>query len=99
MAQAGADAVKLQSYDAQSLTLPLDQPPFIIGGDRSSSPSSSATPWDGRSFYSLYQEAAMPWSWHKPLYKLAAQLGMKIFSTPFCLRGVDFLEQLATPPL
>ena len=88
MADAGADAVKLQSYDAQSLTLPLEQPPFIITGD---------TPWDGRSLYSLYEEAAMPWAWHKPLYKLAAQLGLEIFSTPFCTRGVDFLEQLETP--
>ena len=89
IAQAGADAVKLQSYDAQSLTLPLEQPPFTIEGD-----PISPSPWDGRSFYSLYQEAAMPWAWHKPLYKLADHLNLAIFSTPFCLRGVDFLEQL-----
>ncbi|MEM9423902.1 MAG: pseudaminic acid synthase [Spirochaetota bacterium] len=92
MAEAGADAIKLQSYDAQSLTLPLEQPPFIIEKSETSS-----TPWDGRSLHSLYSEAAMPWDWHKPLYKLADQLGLEIFSTPFCLHGVDFLEQLETP--
>ena len=92
MAEAGADAVKLQSYDAQSLTLPLHQAPFIIESD-----TACPSPWDGRSLYSLYEEAAMPWAWHKPLYKLAGQLGMAIFSTPFCLRGVDFLEELESP--
>ncbi|WGK68810.1 pseudaminic acid synthase [Candidatus Haliotispira prima] len=95
MAEAGADAIKLQSYDSQSLTLPLDRPPFIIESDTKS--AGPVGPWDGRSFYSLYEEAAMPWAWHKPLYKLAARLGLPIFSTPFCPRGVDFLEQLETP--
>ncbi len=92
MAEAGADAIKLQSYDVQSLTLPLEQAPFIIESD-----TAAPSPWDGRSLSSLYEEAAMPWAWHKPLYKLADQLGLPIFSTPFCLRGVDFLEQLDTP--
>ena len=92
MAEAGADAIKLQSYDAQSLTLPLQQAPFIIENS-----VANPSPWDGQSLYSLYEEAAMPWAWHKPLYTLAASLGLPIFSTPFCLSGVDFLEQLETP--
>ena len=92
MAEAGADAIKLQSYDAQSLTLPLQQAPFIIENS-----AVNPTPWDGQSLYALYEEAAMPWAWHKPLYTLSASLGLPIFSTPFCLRGVDFLEQLETP--
>lgn len=85
MARSGADTVKLQSYDARSLTLPLDTPPFLI---------EDPCPWRGKSLHQLYEEAAMPWEWHEPLIELARENGLQALSTVFCERGLDLLEKL-----
>ncbi len=86
-AAAGADAVKLQTYTADEMTLDCDRPCFRIGG----------TAWDGRTLYELYREAAMPRGWQPELKRLAESLGMVLFSTPFSLAAVDFLEELQVP--
>lgn len=85
IAKTGVDAVKIQSYDALSLSLPLRQDPFIIR---------DGTPWDGQTFYDLYKSAAMPWDWHQSLFRLAEQLNIELFSSPFCTKGVELLETL-----
>lgn len=86
-AEAGADAVKLQTYTADTLTIPSDKPWFQIQG----------TQWDGRSLYDLYEEASMPWEWQARLKRLANDLGLQCFSTPFDVSAVDFLESLDMP--
>lgn len=86
-AAAGADAVKLQTYTADTLTIPSDKPWFQIQG----------TQWGGRSLYNLYQEASMPWEWQARLKRLANDLGLECFSTPFDASAVDFLESLSMP--
>jgi pseudaminic acid synthase len=85
-AQAGAHAVKLQTYTADTMTLDLDQGEFQIDDPKSL--------WAGRNLYSLYQEAHTPWEWHKPLFERVRELGMIPFSTPFDETAVDFLEEL-----
>lgn len=86
-AEAGADAVKLQTYTADTLTIPCDNEYFRIKG----------TLWEGRTLHDLYQEAYTPWEWHPRLMALANSLGMACFSTPFDVTAVDFLESLNVP--
>ncbi len=86
-ADAGADAVKLQTYTADTLTIPCDNEYFRIKG----------TLWEGRTLHDLYQEAYTPWEWHPRLMGLANELGMACFSTPFDVTAVEFLESLNVP--
>jgi pseudaminic acid synthase len=88
-ADAGADAVKLQTYTADTITLDVSSGPFVISDPQS--------PWAGRRLHELYQEAHTPWEWHKPLFDRARELGMVAFSTPFDATAVDFLEDLDVP--
>ncbi|MGA2852570.1 MAG: pseudaminic acid synthase [Verrucomicrobiota bacterium] len=88
MKAAGADAVKLQTYTADTLTIACDNKFFRIKG---------GTPWDGRTLHELYQEAAMPWDWQPKLQKIAHEIGLDFFSTPFDAGAVDFLEELKVP--
>ena len=85
-ASAGADAVKLQTYTAQTMTLAIHAPGFVI--------DDPASLWHGRQLYDLYDEAHTPWEWHAPLIEYARSLGMECFSTPFDDTAVDFLETL-----
>ncbi len=80
----GTDAVKLQTYTAETLTLNSDKEDFIIKG---------GTLWDDRKLYDLYKEASLPWEWHKELFEYAREIGIDIFSSPFDKTAVDFLEQ------
>lgn len=85
--KAGADAVKLQTYRPDTITLNSDAEEFRIKGGL----------WDGRTLYELYEEAHMPWEWHKPLFDHARQVGIPIFSSPFDNTAVDLLEDLNAP--
>ncbi len=84
----GADAVKLQTYTPDTITIDCDAAHFQIGG---------GTLWEGKSLYDLYGEAYTPWEWHPPLLALAESLGMDCFSSPFDASAVDFLEGLGVP--
>ncbi|WP_248929439.1 pseudaminic acid synthase [Paenibacillus hamazuiensis] len=88
-AEAGADALKLQTYTAETMTLDINEGEFFIDD-----PSSL---WKGSSLYSLYQQAYTPWEWHEPIFKRCKELGLICFSTPFDETAVDFLEQLDAP--
>lgn len=80
----GADAIKLQTYTADTITLDSDKEDFIIKG---------GTLWDDKRLYDLYKEAYLPWEWHKELFDYAREIGIDIFSSPFDKTAVDFLEQ------
>lgn len=86
--RAGADAIKLQTYTADTITLNSRMEDFKIG---------QGTIWDGRYLYELYQEAYTPWEWHEELFSVAKEEGLICFSTPFDLTAVDFLESLGNP--
>jgi pseudaminic acid synthase len=88
-AQAGAHALKLQTYTADTITLDLREGEFFIGDE--------ASLWKGESLYALYERAATPWEWHAPLFRRARELGLICFSTPFDESSVDFLESLNVP--
>ena len=86
-ADAGDDAVKLQTYTADTMTIPCDNEHFRIKG----------TLWEGKTLHDLYQEAYTPWEWQPRLKELANDLGMDCFSTPFDATAVDFLEKMNVP--
>ncbi len=88
MNESGADAIKLQTYTPDTITLDCDSDMFTI---------SQGTLWDKRKFYDLYAEAMTPWEWHEALFHHANSLGMQAFSSPFDPTAVDFLKNLDVP--
>lgn len=85
--EAGADAVKIQTYTADTITLDCHKPDFVLGKGL----------WEGETFYSLYQKAYTPWEWHEDLFRVAREVGITCFSTPFDKTAVDLLESLNNP--
>jgi len=86
--EAGADAVKLQTYTAETITLRSDRECFRIGG---------GTPWDGSTLHDLYDRAHTPWNWQPRLKQVAGEFGLDLFSSPFDPSAVDFLEAMNVP--
>lgn len=84
---AGADAVKLQTYTPDTITIDHDAPEFVVSGGL----------WHGRRLHELYQEAHTPWDWHYPLFSRAREIGITIFASPFDPTAVDFLASLDSP--
>ncbi len=87
-AKIGADAIKLQTYTPDTLTLRSATPPFVV---------KTKNVWAGRTLHDLYAEAMTPWEWHKPIMEAAASFGMACFSTPFDATAVQFLAELKVP--
>jgi N-acetylneuraminate synthase len=88
-AEAGAQAVKLQTYTAETMTIDCREGDFLIGDPNSL--------WNGRTLYDLYHEAHTPWNWHEPIFRRCRELGIVCFSTPFDSSAVDLLESLDSP--
>ncbi len=88
-AEAGAHAVKLQTYTADTLTIDVNSADFLVSGNDS--------PWAGRSLHDLYKQAHTPWDWHEPIMHRARELGVVVFSSPFDETAVDFLTKLDVP--
>jgi len=88
-AKTGVQAIKIQTYTADTMTLPVREGDFVINDPRSL--------WSGKSLYDLYEEAHTPWEWHKPIFERCRELGLISFSTPFDESAVDFLEDLGVP--
>jgi pseudaminic acid synthase len=86
--EAGADAIKLQTYTPEGMTLCSNASPFRVRG---------GTVWDGSTLYDLYSSAATPWDWYGNLNRLAERNGLALFSTPFDSAAVDYLEEMAVP--
>lgn len=84
---AGADALKIQTYTPEGLTLDSNAPDFTI----------SSGPWAGRTLFELYEEAHLPWEWHEPIFRRGAELGLTVFSSAFHAEAVEFLETLDCP--
>ena len=89
-AECGADAVKLQTFTADTMTLDSDLPHFVVG---------PGNPWSGRRLHDLYAEAAMPWEWYDELAAVGASVGVDVFSSPFDATAVDFLAAHDAPAL
>lgn len=89
VAEAGVDALKLQTYTADTMTIDADTDDFII--------SEPASPWYGRRLYELYEQAHTPWEWHEAIFDRARAAGLAAFSAPFDVTAVDFLEDLDVP--
>lgn len=87
-AASGADAIKIQTYTPDTMTIECDAPPFLIG---------EGSLWSGRTLYDLYREAHTPWEWQPRLKEVAEELGIVFFSTPFDVSAVDFLEEMDVP--
>lgn len=86
-AEIGVDAVKIQTYTADTITLNCNKDDFILHGGL----------WDGYNYYDLYKEAYTPWEWHEELFRVAKEAGVMMFSTPFDNTAVDLLESLGNP--
>ena len=85
--KAGADAIKIQTYTADTLTLDCNKPDFVCGKGL----------WEGETLYNLYKKAYTPWEWHEEIFRIAKEEGLVCFSTPFDKTAIDFLESLNNP--